>query len=389
MNTELSRTVAGLSAADPADISALGREIRSRVASGDCSWAGELGAEIASRASGSDSPGNHAAVLGHVLRALAAEPGPDSLRELLRVPASPSADATERREAERWLASLVAHGHGIGDVERTVFAEGNASVHSGELTACLVHEYVLTGVPLESFPGFSARAASLVAEGHPLGALPPVLLPPECGLRRPPNAGDGWTWTMPPWYTAPLATRPLKATASMRRRTAAVDLTELSGPAFAEAAGAAVQHWCAQSNGKIAAQEFWTPDPVRAEDFPAVLERLPLTAWPAEEGPSEPHPATPDTVFRTLLTAAVRSPAYGSGLHGAYGRLAAWHSLAGLTDVPADRPLAEVAEAAGRTTWLRMAPSSSWFYEIVWDLAVAALRPDGQGIAVLAATDTD
>ncbi|MEW2309946.1 DUF6183 family protein [Streptomyces sp. NPDC006864] len=136
-------------------------------------------------------------------------------------------------------------------------------------------------------------------------------------------------------------------------------------------------------------RQFWTPDPVRAEDFPAVLERLPLTAWPAEEGPAAPHPATPDTVFRTLLTAAVRSPAYGSGLHGAYGRLAAWHSLAGPTGVPADRPLTEVAEAAGRTTWLRIAPSTSWFSAIVWDVAVAALRPGGQEIAVLAATDSD
>ncbi|QWQ44888.1 hypothetical protein KME66_30825 [Streptomyces sp. YPW6] len=389
MNTELSRTVAGLSAAGPADISALGREIRSRVSAGDCGWAGELGAELATRASGADSRENYGSVLGNVLRALAAEPGPDSLRELLRVPASLSTDATEQVLAERRLALLIAHGHRIEDVERTVFAEGNASVHSGELTACLVHEYVLTGAPLESFPGFSARAASLVAEGHPLGALPPALLPLESGLRRPPNAGQGWTWTMPPWYTAPLATQPLKASASMRQRTAAVDLTEISGPAHAEAAGAAVQHWCAQSNGKIAAQEFWTPDPVRAEDFPAVLERLPLTAWPVEEGPAEPHPATPDTVFRMLLTAAVRAPAYGSGLHGAYGRLAAWHSLAGLTGVPADMPLARVAEEAGRTTWLRIAPSSSWFHEVAWDLAVAALHPDGQGIAVLAATDTD
>ncbi|MFJ5162975.1 DUF6183 family protein [Streptomyces anulatus] len=380
--------MAGLSAAGPADLSALGKEIRSRVSAGDCGWAGELGAELVSRSSGADSR-NHGVVLDDVLRALAAEPGPDSLRELLRVPASLSADATERLRSERRLAALIAHGHRIEDVEQAMFSERNASIHSGELTACLVHEYVLAGAPLEGFPGLSARAASLVAEGHPLGALPPALLPPESGLRRPLDAGEGWTWTMPPSRTTARVTQPMGATAAMRRRTAALDLTEISGPAFAKTAGAAVRHWCAQSNGRIAAQEFWTPDPVPAEDFPAVLERLPLTAWPVEEGPVEPHQASPDTVFRTLLTAAVRSPAYGSGLHGAYGRLAAWHSLAGLTGAPADRPLAEVAEAVVRTTWLRIAPGSSWFYEIAWDLAVAALRPDGQGIAVLAATDTD
>ncbi|MFJ3235955.1 DUF6183 family protein, partial [Streptomyces sp. NPDC086787] len=30
-----------------------------------------------------------------------------------------------------------------------------------------------------------------------------------------------------------------------------------------------------------------------------------------------------------------------------------------------------------------------WFHQVAWDLAVAALRPDGQEIAVLAATDID
>lgn len=34
-------------------------------------------------------------------------------------------------------------------------------------------------------------------------------------------------------------------------------------------------------------------------------------------------------------------------------------------------------------------PSSDWFNLVTRDLAVAALRPGGQEIAVLAATDTD
>ncbi|SCE01344.1 hypothetical protein GA0115240_135255 [Streptomyces sp. DvalAA-14] len=38
--------------------------------------------------------------------------------------------------------------------------------------------------------------------------------------------------------------------------------------------------------------------------------------------------------------------------------------------------------------WFRVHTTSAWFYGIYWDLAVAALRPGGQEIAVLAATDT-
>ncbi|WP_344404656.1 DUF6183 family protein [Streptomyces longisporus] len=38
-------------------------------------------------------------------------------------------------------------------------------------------------------------------------------------------------------------------------------------------------------------------------------------------------PALVLQVLQMLLTTAVRSPAYGSGMAGAYGRLAAWHRL--------------------------------------------------------------
>ncbi|MGW6805427.1 DUF6183 family protein, partial [Streptomyces sp. NPDC055039] len=78
--------------------------------------------------------------------------------------------------------------------------------------------------------------------------------------------------------------------------------------------------------------------------------------------------------------------------------LAAWRSLAGLTGVPADTPPAETAELVARThwfrlapvsDWFRLAPVSDWFHGVAWDLAVAALRPGGQEIAVLTATDTD
>jgi hypothetical protein len=47
------------------------------------------------------------------------------------------------------------------------------------------------------------------------------------------------------------------------------------------------------------------------------------------------------------------------------------------------------AELVRQTRWFRANTASMWFYEVAWDLAIAALRPGSQEIAVLAATDTD
>ena len=194
---------------------------------------------------------------------------------------------------------------------------------------------------------------------------------------------------MPPTPLVSFDAPELHTTPSMHQRVAGIEMTEVSVPTSAVVMGAAVKHWCTQSNGKIAAQEFWSPDSVTEEDFPAAFKLLSLIPWPADQAPARLYPSTPDSVLRVLLTAAVRGPAYGSGLYGAYGRLAAWRSLGGLTGAPADTPIAHTAELVRQTRWFRVNTASVWFYEVAWDLAIAALRSGGQEIAVLAATDTD
>lgn len=152
---------------------------------------------------------------------------------------------------------------------------------------------------------------------------------------------------------------------------------------------AAVRHWLEESNGMVAAQEFWSASPVSPDDFAAVFERLALTAWPTGETRARLHPATSDRVLQVLLTAAVRSPAYGNGMFGAYGRLAAWRSLGGLVGAAPDAPINHTAMLVEQAHWFIADPSSDWFHQVAWDLAVAALRPGGQEITVLTATDTD
>ncbi|MFE2943471.1 DUF6183 family protein [Streptomyces sp. NPDC059255] len=390
MKSDVARRLESLSGASGSEILALGDEIERRLSSGEFQWVGLFAEAVALRAaSGTDEGLHYQVVLDRVRRTLAAHPGPQSLRILSAVEASRGVAAQERVRAERGLARLVADGHRVADIAEVVFAAGAASTLSREFKACLLHELVFRSVPVEEYPALRAFAGTLVSEGHPLAVLPLRLLPSERGLRRPRGAADDWTWAVPPASVAAFDEPELLASPDALRRTSGIDMTEITDAPSAAAMGAAVRPWCSESNGVVAAQEFWSPDAVSPDDFTAVLRRLPLTAWPEGQPPVRVAPATPDTVLRTLLTAAVLRSAYGSGLGRAYGRLAAWQSLGGLTGAPADAPPARVTELVEQTHWFRIAPVSDWFNEVAWDLAVAALRPGGQEIAVLTATDTD
>ncbi|MEE1785767.1 DUF6183 family protein [Streptomyces sp. SP17BM10] len=384
MGKDITRTVDALCEAEDSDVSVLRAEVESRVSTGEFDWAGSLAAELAARtAAGEDRRGHCAAVLHWTLNALAARPGPESLRALVRV-----LDSPHQGVSPRYLAAVVARGHRVEDIADVVFDPAPEAADAREFAACLLHETVLVSDAVNGYPALRAFADALLAEGHPLAVLPLSLLPAEGGLRRPAGAADDWTWTVPAVWPEPADA--LEITPAMRQRTADLDPTETGVPATVEAMGAAVAHWLAQSNGKLAAQEFWLPDPLAPEDVPALFELLPLTPWPADEAPARLHPSSPDLALRTLLTAALRAPAYGHGCYGAYGRLAAWRSLGALTGSPSDAPVAEVADRVRRTSWFRLGTASApWFHNVAWDLAVAALRPGGQELAVLAATDTD
>ncbi|MFK0152335.1 DUF6183 family protein [Streptomyces sp. NPDC090499] len=370
---------------------ALGEEIRHRVSSGDFEWTTLLGAELARRAArdGGDSP-EHVFLLDRLQTALATTAGQQSLRALMCLPISLQAGEPARTEAVRSLAYLVARGHRPADIVPAVYGGqlGTAAPH--EFRACLLHELVLRGVAVPEYPVLRSFGEALVAEGHPLAPLPLHLLPAERALLRPPHAPDDWTWGLPPAAVENHSDQPeLRVSPQMRRRSAATDPAETTVAESAEAMSAAVRHWVEESNGTVAAQEFWSASPVSPDDFAAVFERLPLTAWRTGETGARLHPATSGRVLRVLLSVAVRSPAYGSGMFGAYGRLAAWRSLGGLVGAAPDAPIDHTAKLVEQAHWFIADPSSDWFRHVAWDLAVAALRTGGQEIAVLTATDTD
>ncbi|MFF5570744.1 DUF6183 family protein [Streptomyces luteogriseus] len=391
MQSDKARRMERLNNVDFSATSALGQEIQDRVSSGEVEWAALLGAEVVRQAAAEGEDGSaHAFLLGRVQTALAASPGRRSLCALMSVPFSLRPGGSAQVTAERRLAQMVALGHRAEDIAAVMYSEEPGTAVSHEFKACLLQELVLKGVPVAEYPVLGSFGETLVNEEHPLAVLPLHLLPAERGLRRPPHAPRDWTWALPPSTVAKHSDQPeLQVSPEMRRRSAEVDPVEITVAEVAEALGAAVRHWRERSNGLVAAQEFWSPAPVSSDDFAAVFERLPLTAWPKKEAPARLHSASSDRVLRVLLTAAVRSPAYGTGLYGAYGRLAAWRSLGGLVGAPADALINQTAALVEQTHWFIADPSSDWFYQVAWDLAVAALRPGGQAIAVLAATDTD
>jgi hypothetical protein len=74
-------------------------------------------------------------------------------------------------------------------------------------------------------------------------------------------------------------------------------------------------------------------------------------------------------------------------MYGAYGRRAAWESLAALAGVQ-ETDTSVIERAADRCAWLFY--TSDWrlqFHSSV-DVGVAVLRPDRRTVAILAATDS-
>jgi hypothetical protein len=265
-------------------------------------------------------------VLSHVLRLLATTPSAARAAAVVRL-----AGGLSPRWARRlagWLAS--------GQRPDVLLALDLPL----ELGACVVHELVLLGTTV---PGeWRSRLA-----GHPLGELPPALLPAETATVR---------------RSEPITAAGVVPTAV--RRTTPEDIT------------AAVTTWLTESNGRAEAAVF-TVSPLAPEDVGIkTVESLGLDCV-AGNGLALRRSALPE-VLRVLFTAAANGGAYDRGQGGAYGRLAAWRSVKALA-----------GGAVEGCAWWLFDAANDWFRRIAWDLGVLCLRPGGRGIAVLAATDAD
>ncbi|MFB8414234.1 DUF6183 family protein [Streptomyces albidoflavus] len=377
MNERIQEIVAGLP--ELKDVTGVWAVADERVARGDASFAADLGVALA-RAYGHAEPlWQYRSLFDHLLRLLATTAGPGNVAEALRLASAPE---TAGRERDRCTASLLASCR--RPEELAVAFSGHASE---ELRACLVHELVLRGVAVDEEPGIARWAMSPHWRYHPLGWLPLTLSGMEDGADLPSYSLRGSSHAMP---YGPSGGRPGRGT----RGAWVPSATEVTTPQLAAALSSAVANWAEESNGRIEARVFDLAGPLDAGAVPAALLTLGLESLAGAEAGKKGTALSvaacpPGQAWRVLFAAASTGGAYNSGSHGAYGRLAAWQSLAALAGVADGAGAGEVEARVAECAWFGFDAGTDWFEQVAWDFGLAALSPDRRRLAVLAATDTD
>ncbi|MEV0265437.1 DUF6183 family protein [Streptomyces sp. NPDC050617] len=364
----------------------------SRLAEGDAAFVADLGIALANRyGSRAAEVWQYGSVFDRLLRLLTTTPGQGHVEQALRLlsaagarPASGSGSGSAKRKPARYAASLLAAGQAPENLT-VVFAGGSSRAGaSEELRSCLVHELVLRGVALGDLPEIERWATSPHWRHHPLAWLPLELSALEEAPPLPSYTVGGSSYSMPygpqdgPGATLSNATRVPPA-------------TETTTEAFSEAAAAAVANWAEESNGRSETRTYDLAESVEAGSLPDLLVSLDLECLRGV-GPRKRLALAachPENAWHILFAAASTGGAYNNGEYGAYGRLAAWRSVAALSGAPAEAAPDEVERSAQACDWYSFGAATKWFEGVAWDVGLASVAPGARCLTVLAATDTD
>ncbi|NKZ00033.1 DUF6183 family protein [Nocardiopsis alborubida] len=355
-------------------------EAERSLAEGDAAFAADLGIALAKRyGSLTAQTWQYRSVLPHLLRLLITSPGEGDTGHALRLAASVT--SLDRRWA-RYTASLLAASRAPEDLA-ALFTGGSPHAGAPEgLRACLVHEMVLAGVAVGEVPAVARWARSPHWQYHPLRWLPLSLTDLERAALAEDLPGGG-------------------SRSVLRRHQGGVPTSSGTAPRVfpatettAETAvpiSAAVANWAEESNGRVEARTYDLDAPLTADTLKDALMALGLDCLkgPGTRARLSLSPFRPDLVWRLLFIAASTGGAYNTGEHGAYGRLAAWRSLAALSYADHDSMPAEVEQRASECFWYSFGGSTDWFDQVMWDIGLVAVAPGRRRLAVLAATDTD
>ncbi|MGW0732992.1 DUF6183 family protein [Streptomyces sp. NPDC002851] len=352
------------------------------LAKGDSAFVADLGIALANRyGSSAAQVWQYRSVLDRCLRLLTTTPGQEHVEQALRLV---STAASTHRKLARYAASLLAAGQTPENLT-TVFAGGSSRVGaSEELRMCLVHELVLRGVTLGEMPEIEGWARSPHWRHHPLGWLPLELSALEETPPLPSYSVGGGSYSMP--YGPQDGSG-----VTLSSVTHVPSATETTTETFSSAVAAAVGNWVDESNGRIEARTYDLAEPVETGGLPDLLVTLGLECLRGV-GPRKRFALSscqPDHVWRMLFAAASTGGAYNHGEYGAYGRLAAWRSLAALSGATAEAPPGEVEREAQACGWYSFGAATKWFERVAWDIGLVAVAPGYRRLAVLAATDTD
>jgi uncharacterized protein (TIGR02996 family) len=320
-------------------------------------------------------PGIIDGTLDHLERALATHPGLAS--------ADASLARTRSDAQSRPLASMLAASQPAEVLQALFEWHGDAERHA-ELLACLAQEMVLRGVPPKD-----EYWDRLKGSAHPLAPLPPRLLPIEVGFADylPRYGSSGSSAELP----LVLLREPEQLPQGAEPPGGLPAMLDRTDETFVRGAVSAVRNWRGESNGKAEARLFGVGRPVQdgqlSVAFLLSLQLACLTGTSQDAVRAER--LRPGEAMNHLFAAASNGGAYGGGLLGAYGRLAAWASAQALTGASPGQSIEQVAALAEQCLWHSFGADPGWFYNVAWDLGLIAVRPDRRSLAVLAATDTD
>ncbi|MET8628980.1 DUF6183 family protein [Kitasatospora sp. NPDC004669] len=347
------------------------RLLDAHLAGGDTAYLAEFGATLHTRYGSGRAGAEHQYLFDRILWDVATRPGRAHVERALGL--GLATRSRSGRPVRRAAAVLAEHQRPA--VLAGVFAAApDDGTAPEELRACLLHELVLRGAPVAKLPEARAWAeASPYWAEHPLAWLPWTLDPlegtPAMPRYRRGGVGYGRAYGLP--KGAPL--------------TGSADVPVEVGqdePGLT----AAVARWAGRYNGRVEAAVFHAGGPVGPESLPGTLAALPLGCV---ERPTV-VPTTAAEAWRQLFIAA----STGGGReddwwYGAYGRLAAWRSLAALAGTGPDSSAAEVARRTGDCAWYGFTAAGEWFNRDDMDLGFVTLDAGRRRLAVLAATDYD
>ncbi|MGP3975910.1 DUF6183 family protein [Streptomyces sp. 8N114] len=354
-----------------------------RAAQGDPSYVRELGSQLADRhAAAVEQVREYERQLAYVVRVLALTPGRASLVQLCRLLDEKRPSTSGSGLLPRFVASLLAEHQYVTDLAATVFDRREWG-RLDELRACLFHELVLRGVDIDKFPPL--RSWPLERPGwHALAWLPVHLSAFESDVDFPSRSIRGSARGGP--ANLPSEGRMDPPTPRTSERSALRDIATVD---VYETIVAAVQ---AGEWGDYGAWVFMLDEAITPDQVPALLPTLPMDCvdglGPTGRFEIAVRPA--DGIWSMLFATASMGGMYGSGVQGAFGRLWAWRSMAGLSGTRVGASVEEVEYQARQCTWFHFEADADWFHnDISADYGIATLSADRRRIAVLAATDTD
>ncbi|MFD3698843.1 DUF6183 family protein [Streptomyces sp. NPDC058646] len=346
---------------------------------GDIAYLRRVGSQLTTRyATAARAAQVHGSDLSYLHRLLATTPGRDSVELLLQLLSEQEAAVGATELQLPLMATMLAQHQPAAILVQTAFADIPEGDRLGELRTCLFHELLLRGVDPDEYPAL--RPPSRL---HTLAWLPDR----RRGLETAPdftshsaNGSAGGVKTGLPAHGRLDPPTPRSDAASSMRNSVSVDEHNLIVAAV-------------EGNWSYAEAWVFRPDqPIAPDRVPALLPALPMDCV-AGLGPSgryEIASRPTGDIWSLLFATASIGGFYGRGRYGAWGRLQAWRSLAGLCGAPMGASAAEVELRAEQSTWFHFESDAEWFHHDGGsNYGIAALSPDGRRLAVLAATDTD